>query len=278
MTSARLKEFIDKLSVILMRDFEFNGIEISVNYAARAKHSKSWVISSHYHPWYEFNYVSKGSLYTTLNGNEFLITAGSSYIIPPGITHSHRHNGTGDDGICIRFCLNTPQENAISETLSKPHAMPFKSNIEKLNLSGGIYSTQAEFAAWIMRIYELFCADTAPSVQIKYTFANQVILYLEEYYKEKINFSDIANAMNTSYRTLSRKFSAETGMSISDKLTAIRLDKAKQLLVSTNLSMYDIAAQTGYENEFYFSRIFKQKEKISPKAYRKQHFIELKNS
>ena len=81
--------------------------------------------------------------------------------------------------------------------------------------------------------------------------------------------------MNTSYRTLSRKFTAETGMSISDKLTEIRLEKAKELLISTKLSMYDIASLSGYENEFYFSRIFKQKEKISPKAYRSLYKIKL---
>ncbi len=275
MTQAKLKELTDKLGAVLMHEFEFNGIKIKVNYASLANHPKSWVIASHYHPWFEFNYVSKGSLYTTVNKTEFLINAGSSYIIPPGVPHSHRNNAVGDKGICIRFCLNAPENNPVLKTLSAPHEKPFISNIEKLNLTGGLLSTQAEFAAWLMRIFEEFSSEELPAAPPKHSFATQVILYLEEYYTRKIRFCDIANAMNTSYRTLSRKFTAETGMSISDKLTEIRLEKAKELLISTKLSMYDIASLSGYENEFYFSRIFKQKEKISPKAYRSLYKIKL---
>lgn len=275
MTAAQLKNFADKLSVILMQDFEFNGIKIQLNYSARANHSKNWVIASHYHPWFEFNYVSKGSLYTTIKGKEFLINAGYSYIIPPGAAHSHRNNGCGDDGICIRFRLDADESDSVVKTLSAPYAMPFKSNIEKLDLSGGITSIQAEFTAWLMHIYEMLGTEKTEIAPVKYTFAAQVILYLEEYYKEKIRFSDIAAAMNTSYRTLSRNFTAETGMSVSDKLTQIRLGKAKELLVSTQLPMYDIAALSGYENEFYFSRIFKLKEHMPPKDYRKKYRIKI---
>ncbi len=86
---------------------------------------------------------------------------------------------------------------------------------------------------------------------------------------------DIASAMNTSYRTLIRRFRAETGMSISDKLTEIRLDRAKQLLISTKLPIYEIAAQCGYENEYYFSGIFKKKLHCPPGVYREKFRIRL---
>ncbi len=273
MTLAQIRKLTETLNTVLMQTFSFNDVKITVNYAARAKHAKNWVVDTHYHPWFEFNYVSKGSLYTTINGTEFLVTAGSSYIIPPGIPHSHRHNSTGDDGICIRFSLNGANENPIINVLSLPYTAPFISGIEKIHLSGSAYCVQAGFALWLMRLFDLWNTVPPQTNPVQNTFAMQVTMYLKEYYKDKIKVSDIANALNTSYRTLARKFIDETGMSVSEKLTEIRLDKAKQLLISTKMSVCDIAAETGYENEFYFSRIFKQKENISPTTYRNLHRI-----
>lgn len=273
MTLAQIRKLTETLNTILMQTFSFNDIKITMNYAARAKHAKNWVVDTHYHPWFEFNYVSKGSLYTTINGTEFLVTAGSSYIIPPGIPHSHRHNGTGDDGICIRFSLNGANENRIISVLSLPYTAPFISGIEKIHLSGGTYCIQAGFALWLMRLFDLRDTVPAHTNPVQNTFAMQVTMYLKEYYKDKIKVSDIANALNTSYRTLARKFAEETGMSVSEKLTEIRIDKAKQLLISTKMSIRDIAAETGYESEFYFSKKFKQKEHIPPATYRILHRI-----
>lgn len=274
MTAAKIRELSEKLNTILFKPFDFNGINIAVNYAERAKHKKDWVISTHYHPWFEFNYVSKGSLYTTVDGKEFFIEAGQSYIIPPGVPHSHRNNNTGDDGICIRFSLSSDGKNQVADILSTARAYAFDAGL-KMNLLGGVFSIQAEFAAWLMRLYHMWSTDEARSeVQtLQSTFAAQVIFYLEEYYCTKIKVADISRAMNTSYRTLARRFAAETGMTVLDKLTEIRLDKAKQLLLSTKLPIYDIAVKTGYENEFYFSKIFKKKVSCSPKEYRKKYRI-----
>lgn len=146
---------------------------------------------------------------------------------------------------------------------------------EKLNsVLMQTFATQAEFAAWLMRIFDIW--NTMPLLRLrqKNTFASQVILYLEEYFREKIKVDDIANALNTSYRTLIRKFSSETGISLSEKLTDIRLNHTTQLLISTDLSIYNIAINSGFDNEFYFSKRFKQKENMPPKTYRLLHKLE----
>lgn len=88
---------------------------------------------------------------------------------------------------------------------------------------------------------------------------------------KKIRVAEVANALNTPVRTLSRKFLAQTGMTVTEKLTSIRIEHAKRLLISTECSMYEIAEQCGFENEFYFSKIFRQKENITPSRYRKQY-------
>ncbi len=58
-------------------------------------------------------------------------------------------------------------------------------------------------------------------------------------------------------------------ISPNEDLILMRIDKAKNLLLSTSLKLNSIATQCGFANEFYFSRIFKEKEKITPGEYRR---------
>ena len=274
MTLKKIKYITDGLSPIIMHSFEFNGARITVNYAARAKHGKSWDVKPHYHPWFEFNYVSRGSVRITTDNTEFTADAGMSYLIPPGVVHSNRSNNTGDDGICIRFSIDfsgvCSRYADLFSALCVPRACAFASGIEKLNPSGNVCAAQAKFAAWLMRVAGRWAdVSSLESLEADKVVTNQVTVYLKEYYASKVSAENISSALNMSYRTLSRKLKNESGKSISDILSDIRIDRAKHLLLTTDMTVYDIAAAVGYENEFYFSRKFKQIEHVSPLKYRK---------
>ena len=273
MTYAKIQELTEKLSTLIQQPFSFKGLQITVIDVIRAKHPKNWLIAQHFHPWFEFNYVAKGSLYTSIESTEFLVQSGQSFIIPPGIPHAHRHNKVGDDGICIRFDIKSEEQNIVSDVLHIPHAKTFDVGIEHFSAHGGLFKLQAEFAARLMEIYDLWSAVKSNPNPVKNNFANQVELYLKEYCKEKLKTDDIANAMNVSYRTLARKFKKETGLSVLERLIEIRINRAKNLLVSGKTPIYEIAAECGFENEYYFSRQFKEKEGMSPMAYRIQNKI-----
>lgn len=64
-------------------------------------------------------------------------------------------------------------------------------------------------------------------------------------------------------------FKQKTGKNYSDYLLDIRIDRAKQLLVSTGFSVGRISDMVGFDNTKYFSRIFKEKTGVQPIAYRK---------
>lgn len=281
MTNENMLNLTNRLGTIVNLPISFNRLDICVTYVGRAKHSAQWVIQSHYHPWFEFNYVQSGSVYTTLDGKEFLVTKGQSYLIPPGKVHSHRHNNTGDDGLCIRFSVvpstdGNDEAAKIHNILSVCRREPFESEIGHFPVSDGIYGTKAAFVTWLMRLYDKFKNDTETetdnfdSVAGDKTIASQVKLYLKEYYKEHIRVEDIAAALNISYRSLARRFKAETGLTVSGQLTHFRIEAAKQLLKDSNMTLYDIAAAVGYENEFYFSKMFKKTENVSPSEYRRR--------
>ena len=147
---------------------------------------------------------------------------------------------------------------------------PFDSGFERFSPQRNEITLKAEFVNLLMKMYDKKGYFVTQSNNPPPTLSNQVIKYLAEYYREKIYISDIARALNISYRTLSRKFKEETGITISDKLTQIRITAAKKLLLESNMLLYDIATQTGFENEYYFSNAFKKAEGISPSFYRKQ--------
>ena len=273
MTLKRIRQMVSELQVLLFSTFAFNGMEIEINYISRARHSKRWIVEEHQHPWYEFNFVSQGSVYTTLAGNEFLVKAGESYLIPPGVSHSHRHNQTGDDGICIRFSLKEISEDAreILSVLKPAYSQPLRIDLDPLQSEGGLYHKRAAFTLWLMGIYESLTDSPPVQQEQQGSLAAQVDLYLQEYFRRKIQVTQIATALNTSYRTLARNYKQETGHTIQQQLTAVRLQNAKYLLTNTSLPMYNIAVDSGYENEYYFSKIFKEQESISPSKYREKY-------
>ncbi len=273
MTREELEQIITPWKILLSKPFSFNDINFDVNYVHYAFYSSTYVHQPHYHPWYEFIFNTRGSMYTSFNNDEFFIEPMTSYLVPPGQIHSHRNNGAQCEGLCFRFSLspiNNPQNfNKINNILSVPRPFTFDSEIEKISLSGSLLGAQAEFTAWLMRLCDSWNNKAAIAGPIPDLVSPQVSLFLEEYYNKKITVNDIAIALNMSYRTLSRKFKSETGITITDKLEEIRLDKARHLLLETNKSILQIAADVGYESEFYFSRVFKKQEHISPSTYRK---------
>ena len=82
--------------------------------------------------------------------------------------------------------------------------------------------------------------------------------------------SHISENVSTSYSSvyLSRIFRQEIGMSIHDYVAQTRMNLAKEMLVNTNLKIYEVAENCGYENTTYFIKIFRISTGITPQDYR----------
>lgn len=94
--------------------------------------------------------------------------------------------------------------------------------------------------------------------------------YLQEHFHDQtLTLELTANELSVSPVYLSRMLKKELGDSFISLLTGIRIRKAIQLLNGTELSIHEIAEQTGYESQHYFSTAFKKVIGISPNKYRK---------
>lgn len=102
----------------------------------------------------------------------------------------------------------------------------------------------------------------------KHWMIDQVLQYVEENYNTALSTRDIAGRffMNTSYFSI--LFHEQMGCTFSNYLINVRVEKAKMMLTQTNMKLYDIAEAVGYTNVQYFSTIFKEKEGLTPSAFR----------
>ena len=92
--------------------------------------------------------------------------------------------------------------------------------------------------------------------------------YLKSNFNKPISFSDIASQYNFSPAYLTKIFKEYAGTSPIKYLQKYRIDVARKLLWSSNLSVKEIAEKVGFEDQFHFSKNFKNVVGVSPQQFR----------
>ena len=87
----------------------------------------------------------------------------------------------------------------------------------------------------------------------------------------KLSVEEIAKECHISIGYFAHLFKESVGMSPYEYLTLLRLEKAKELLIYTNLPVGEVGEAIGYNDQNYFSRFFKKQVGIPPSEYRKIH-------
>lgn len=116
---------------------------------------------------------------------------------------------------------------------------------------------------------ECTSAITNSKTQDNHPYIKKVCDYVDAHLTEDISLEQMADYINVSSFYLSKLFKEEKGVTFINFISDKRLEKARQLLEETDYSIKEITAQVGYNDQNYFSRIFKSKYGLSPKEYRK---------
>ncbi len=103
---------------------------------------------------------------------------------------------------------------------------------------------------------------------------SQVKAFIESNYSRDLNITIMAEQVHLNPKYLSHIFKKVTGASISNYLTGVRLNRAKELLLDSHLSIKEIALEIGYTDTSYFDRVFKKMERVSPCDYRSHLLLE----
>lgn len=102
----------------------------------------------------------------------------------------------------------------------------------------------------------------------------QITRYLQEHLAEDVSLSVLAEEFHLNAQYISQLFKNEIGVGFLAYLTSIRMEKAKKLLVSTSLSVAEVAEQSGYGDYRVFTKVFKKTEGITPSQYRRDFLDE----
>ena len=100
---------------------------------------------------------------------------------------------------------------------------------------------------------------------------SRMVNLIEESAFANMDLQKLARDLNMSPATLRRRCGALLGMAPKHYQLQLRIDRAKEMLAGTAVSIEDIAARVGYDDSFYFSRLFFKREHRSPSEFRKLH-------
>ncbi|WP_348711686.1 bacillibactin transport transcriptional regulator Btr [Bacillus subtilis] len=118
-------------------------------------------------------------------------------------------------------------------------------------------------------IYDLFTASLSDQTDT-HSAIEKTKHYIETHADTKITLAQLSQMAGISAKHYSESFKKWTGQSVTEFITKTRITKAKRLMAKSNCKLKEIAHQTGYQDEFYFSRIFKKYTGCSPTSYMKK--------
>jgi two-component system response regulator YesN len=143
-------------------------------------------------------------------------------------------------------------------------------NFEYIQEIGKLKSIE-ELCIWIVKVLDRFTESVYENRNIKNVdIIRKVREFIRSNYKKKITLQDISKAVYLSPYYLSHIFKKETGSTILEYLTKVRIEEAKKLLENTSWSSTQIAFEVGYPDQSYFCKVFKKIEGISTSDYKEK--------
>ncbi len=104
----------------------------------------------------------------------------------------------------------------------------------------------------------------------QYSFhVRETIRFIHRHYAQDVSIDQIAANLGISGDHLRHCFKAETGKTVLEYLTKVRIEKAKAYLKEHHCKLYEVAAKVGYRNSHYFSKVFQKETGMHPLDYRK---------
>lgn len=256
----------------------------------------------HDHDCFELTYVLEGSAVQTINGEQKKVEKGDYFIIDYGSIHSYRNTRDFKILNCQFF------SEVIDETLSGYHSFDELLNVcliryhrqylgrtpvnrifcdedgSVLNLLEGI---QREYQrketgyreVFRGRLLEILIITMRKVVreqiarEKKRGGESRVVLtaihFMKEHYEEKAVLTRFCQENHYSQQYISRKFKQESGLTALEYLQKVRIEKSCELLVSSDMSIQEIASHVGYETMKFYQRIFRRMVGMTPSEYRK---------
>lgn len=230
---------------------------------------------------YALHFISEGKGTFSIFGKNYKIERGDILFVPPNVpyfTQTTPENRlqlyylsfTGPNCMTFMKHAGLTLDNAVVhsdiEYVHKKFHNIFK--LMETNSFTSIMKANAEFIDVLCSLFEKIPENNVLRNKNNSTYALMVEEYIQKYYNEDLKISDICKYVHVSRTYLSTLFKKIKGISIKDYIIAYRIDRACDLLLTTDLSVTEIALRTGFNNSVSFYRQFRQLMIASPRYYR----------
>jgi len=129
---------------------------------------------------------------------------------------------------------------------------------------------QSLFASMHMRIARLWAESERFRIDTGEHYVAEALRFLRDHYDQDIRVADIAGFVCVHPAHLQRIFRRSQGITLIDCLNRYRMEQAKMLLITTDLSITDLCGYVGMNNRQHFSSVFREHMGISPAEFRKR--------
>lgn len=240
----------------------------------------------HNHNYFEIEYLISGRIIQNINGTEIESTAGSFHCLDQYDIHSF------DIKECFKINnIRIDFRKIPSSTLKLLHSIPFpyvgkfsKEQLKKVNewfkIVYALQSTNEDYAAETVYSYITLiiieCLKSGKTLsttdkKTQYHYVKSSVGYIELNYKNHITLEDVAKQLNITSNYLSQIFPKYSGCSFIEYLNSYRVEQAKNLIINTDLSLTEIALNTGFGSLCSFSRAFNKYEGYSAREFKQKY-------
>ncbi len=254
----------------------------------KGKRDKDYITQPHhYHNWYEIFIVTKGSCEFSVYDKFYKVNAGTAMMLVPGVFHYY----TSTDGCeyvilevtagymnryfsteASRILLNCFNSQTISLNETELLKCIGLSEIAD-NESSALPADKFLAIASVLNILSHTSSNVVsvqknPQRKNAIEKLNYITDYISNNYKDINSIEELAKKCYISKSHLCRIFKEQLGISVSSYINNIKINTARELLVSGNMSILDIAIESGFNSTQYFHKVFKAQLGCSPKEYR----------
>ena len=266
----------------------------SIYHIANVK--RSFQIPVHWHDEFEIIYVKSGFLTVSISGENYIGKPGDAFVVSPGNLHFMGSQTGNVDYFTFLFPLKYISfrtddilDDKLLEPLNSGHLMispeiedTVKEQCEQLVEIYGAKKEESQskitaqiktkiiLLQFILKLWKKgFIVENDTSG--KNTVEKEMVSYIQQNFTGKILLKEFGKQFHLSEKYISRYFKEHFHITISQYVTYLRLEHAKQLLQDTDIPVTEVAMQSGYQNVSYFIRSFKKIYGMSPLKYRNKY-------
>lgn len=233
---------------------------------------------------YQILYIASGKAHFYFHGVEEIVTAGNMVLYRPKEEQRYYYYGTDQTEVYwVHFTGNnvknilrkygiTDDMHVIHTGTSLEYKHIFQQMIKELKLCKEDYEELLvtylqQLLIFIHRILNTKPHGKHPSLMKEMDLA---VRYFHEHYNQEIQIDTYAASHHMSVSWFIRNFKEYTTSTPAQYLQGLRISNAQTLLESTDYNVTEISRIVGYDNPFYFTRVFKKLNGMSPSDFRKQ--------